>query len=201
MKKIFMLLATASIVFFNANAGVNGIKVAQKGDFDLGLMVGIPPAGDYDYYKVDPKIPTFSLDLSWVLTSGLINTKTFGQNGAIDLGFYYGFTAYTKGVKGTNIEGNQLQNCMLARSAFHFQFVENLDTYGGVFAGVNIWSWDYDADLGNIKDDTGVKAAFGPYIGAKYYFSEKFGAKLEFAEDISEDHNIPNVSIGVTFKF
>lgn len=184
MKKLFLLLATASIVFFNANAGVDGNEVAKKGDFDLGLMVGIPAAGD-----VDAKMPTISLDASWGLTDGLINTKTFGQNGTIDLGFYYGFTAYG------NKDWTLLQNCMLLRSAFHFQFVKNLDTYGGVFAGVNIWSWS-----GDNAPEGEAKAALGPFIGAKYYFSEKFAAKMEFAEDLNES-NVPNVALGISFKF
>ncbi len=176
-----MSLATATIVFFNANAATDGITAFQKGDFDLGIMIGVPA-------ESHANMPTVSLDGAWGLTSGFINTKAFGQNGGIDLGFYYGITSYD----------NALQNCILARSAFHFQFVKNLDTYAGILAGVNIWS-----PTGDAKDagaDTNTNAAFGLYTGAKYYFSNKIGAKLELASDFNEG-DVPWVSAGITFKF
>ncbi len=187
-----MLLATASIVFFNANAGVNGIEVAQKGDMDLGLMIGIPPTKN-------AKLPTVSLDASWVLTSGFIDTNTFGENGAVDLGFYYGFTPY--GEESGHITQKTFQNCMLARSAFHFQFVKNLDTYLGILTGINLWSWSWEDENSN-QDNSGTdtKGVFGAYTGAKYYFSEKFAVKMEFADDFIEG-NIPSIAMGVSFKF
>jgi len=192
MKKLFMLLATATIVFFNVNASVSGIEVAQKGDVGLGIMLGAPPASHAN-------MPTVSIDAAWVLTSGFINTKTFGQNGAVDLGFYYGFTSY--GWNSWNTNHNTVQNCALARSSFHFQFVEKLDTYAGMFAGVNLWAWSWSDNHNNKDNGIDSKPAFGPFMGAKYYFSEKFGVKMEFAHDAYEDHNVPNVSVGITFKF
>jgi len=194
MKKLFMLLATAAVLFFNANAQVvkEGIKVAQKGDFDLGLMIGVPPVQNAN-------MPTISADLSWGLISGFINTKTFGQNGAIDLGVYYGITSY--GHKEFGEKHGLLQNCILARGIFHFQFIENLDTYVGILSGVNLWSWSWEDSNGkNKKNGTDSKAVFGSFLGAKYYFTEKFGVKLEFEGDFVEG-NIPAVATGVTFKF
>ena len=178
MKKLFVLLTIVTFVFFNANAD-KGITSFQKGDIDLGIMVGTPT-------ERSANMPTVSVDAAWGLTSGFIDTKNSGQNGAVDLGLYYGITSYEYA----------LQNCILARSAFHFQFVENLDTYAGIFAGVNIWS-----PTGSARDaKTHTNAAFGLYIGAKYYFSHKIGAKLEFANDFDES-DVPWMAVGVAFKF
>ncbi|MCK9156190.1 MAG: porin family protein [Paludibacteraceae bacterium] len=192
MKKVLFLLISV-FAFATANAASSGIETAQKGDFNLGLMIGIPPVGDH----WDADIPMVSLDGSWVISSGFINTSKFGQNGAIDLGFYYGTCLYSFDwnnghQKGTN---GLWQNALLFRSGFHFQFLKNLDTYAGAGVGVNIWSPTQDSDW---KTDS--KGAFSLYTGAKYYFSDMFGVKLEFAHDFNED-NLPVLSAGIALKF
>ena len=192
MKKVLFLLISV-FAFAAANAGSNGIETAQKGDFNLGLMVGVPPVGG----EWDEDMPMISLDASWVIASGFINTSKFGQNGAVDLGLYYGVCSYSYDwnnghQKGTN---GLLQNALLFRGGFHFQFIEKLDTYAGAMAGVNIWSPTRDSDW---KTDS--KGAYGLYTGAKYYFTDMFGVKLELAHDFNED-NLPVFSAGMAFMF
>ena len=180
MKKSFILLAITTLIFFNnANAAKDGITSFQKGDIDIGFMVGLPP-------KSFANMPTISVDAAWGLISGFIDTKPFGQNGGVDLGFYASITSYD----------HVFQDCILARSAFHFQFIKNLDTYAGILAGVNVW-----IPTGSARETrTYTNAAFGLYLGAKYYFTHKVGAKLEFASDFNEG-DVPPLSVGVTFKF
>lgn len=180
MKKLFILLTTA-LVFMNVNAASEGITAFNEGDIDLGIMIGVPG-------ESHANMPTISIDGSWGLMDKFINTKTFGQNGGIDLGGFYGITAYD----------NMLQNTIVFRSAFHFQFVPKLDTYLGIAGGISIWSFS-----GVYKDaDAKVKGVFGFYTGAKYYFSDMFGVKMEFASDmVGDPSDLPWVSAGVTFKF
>jgi hypothetical protein len=183
MKKLFILLSTV-FLFVTATAQVsNGIPVAQKGDFDLGIMIGIPPVAD-------AKTPTFSVDGSWVIMSGFINTNTFGRNGAIDLGVYYGITFY--GGSGWTT----VQNSILFRPSFHFQFLNNLDTYGGILLGANIWATSIDEGDNHIN----THEAIGPFLGAKYYFTNSFAVKLELATDIING-DVPILAAGISLKF
>ncbi|MBO5799656.1 MAG: hypothetical protein J6R41_06480 [Paludibacteraceae bacterium] len=195
MKKVLIFIVSV-LAFATANAAarVGGIQYATPGDFSLGIMLGIPPAGDND----GARMPMISLDGNWGVASGFINTSAFGQNGAIDLGFYYGICAYKQEweERGQHKEGGILQNAVLFRAAFHFQFVENLDVYGGISNGVNIWSPTGDAEW-----DTDVKYAGGMFFGGKYYFSDVFGVKAEFPVFDWNEGNLPAFAAGVSFNF
>ena len=189
MKKFLMAVAAMFTMATAANAATSGIQDVQpKGGFNLGLMLGVPPVGG-DW---DANMPMISVDGNWTVASGMFNAGKFGQNGAIDLGFYYGVCHYENHYWE---DAGLLQNSINFRSAFHFEFVPKLDVYGGMFGGVNIWS-----PTGDSEWDTDVKGCFGLKLGGKYYFTDVFGVKLEFAHDFIED-NIPGVAGGVSFKF
>ena len=196
MKKILVLLVSA-FVCLTASAKVSGIEDAKKGDFNLGLQLGLPAVDKFENGHDPSAIPNLSLDASWLLTSGFINTKAFGQNGAIDLGLYYGFCHYWYDDPG--LEETLNQNLILCRSGFHFQFVPKLDTYAGAFAGANVWFWNAEYN-GVETDNDDTDACFGLFTGAKYYFSDMFGAKVELGHDFNED-NYPLISAGITFRF
>ncbi|GHU95455.1 hypothetical protein FACS1894156_5100 [Bacteroidia bacterium] len=173
------------LVSVNAKAGVNEITVAQKGDFNLGIGIGIPYVKDWNALA-----PTVSADMSWVLTSGFINTKAFGKNGGVDLGVYYGFSAYRQDLATSAAASHKLfQHSALVRAAFHFQFVEKLDAYAGIMCGTNIRAYS-----DNTKTDANF--AYHLYSGAKYYFLPNFAVKLEFIEDFS-----PWGMVGIQLKF
>lgn len=198
MKKILVLLVSA-FVCLTASAKVSGIEDAKKGDFNLGLQLGLPAVDKFENGDDPSAIPNLSLDASWVLTSGFINTKAFGQNGAIDLGLYYGFCHYWYDEKDWDETLNQ--NIILVRSGFHFQFVPKLDTYAGAFAGANVWFWNAEnKSTGAETDNDDTDACFGLFTGAKYYFSDAVGVKAELGHDFNED-NYPLISAGITFRF
>jgi hypothetical protein len=90
-----------------------------------------------------------------------------------------------------------LQNSILIRAAFHWEFVRNLDVYMGIANGVNIFNstnshahWDF----------SDCNYAGGIFAGVKYYFTDFFGVKIDFGSDWN-DGNISNFGGGVTFKF
>jgi hypothetical protein len=184
--KFFAFCMICLLMFVNAGAQINKTSVSQKGDFNLGLMFGTPMIKGWNAV-----MPVISADASWVLLSELIDTQTFGKKGSVDLGVYYGFSAYKQdNLVGINRENQLLYHSVLFRSAFHFQFVDKLDTYMGIMSGANIRFYS-----GNLlhKD---VSFAYNLYAGAKYYFSPQFAVKLEFIEDFT-----PWLSAGVNFKF
>jgi hypothetical protein len=179
-------MTTCLLVSVHADAQINKTSVSQKGDFNLGFTIGTPVIKGWNAV-----MPVISADASWVFLSELIDTKTFGQNGSVDLGVYYGFSAYKQdNLVGINEENRLFYHSVLLRSAFHFRFVDKLDTYAGIMSGANIRSYS-----GNLLH-TDVSFAYNLYAGAKYYFSPQFAVKLEFIEDFT-----PWLSAGVNFKF
>jgi hypothetical protein len=183
-ERFFVLCIICLSVSVHTNAQVDGNSVAQKGDFNLGLAIGMPAVSGWNAV-----MPTVSTDISWVFLSEFIDTKTFGKNGSVDLGVYYGFSAYQQDNLAGSIGDPKLQyHSVLLRSAFHFQFLNKLDTYAGIMSGVNIRSYS--------NNSSDKSFAYNLYAGARYYFSPKFAVKMELIEDFS-----PWISVGVNFRF
>lgn len=185
MKKFLMAVVAMFTCVSAANAFTSGIDDVQpKGGFNMGVMLGVPPCDD-----VDAKFALTSVDMNWTVASGMFNAGKFGNNGAIDLGLYYGLAPYE--ISGTDL--SFAQHCILFRSAFHFEFVPKLDVYAGLFGGVNVFA---GSDI-----DNDSKACFGPFIGCKYFFNDVVGVKAEFGHDMYKDHNYAPAAIGLALKF
>ncbi|MBR6104932.1 MAG: hypothetical protein IKP81_07725 [Paludibacteraceae bacterium] len=221
MRKIILALS-ACCVLMNAEAKTSGIQDVQpKGGFNLGIMIGVPPAdeSDLEWATEDPLMPNVSIDGNWTVASGMFNTKKFGRNGAIDLGFYEGFCNY---LNHWNDEIGAMQFESLFRCAFHFEFVKGLDLYAGMMSGINLLvpygedkdGWGYDCGYHNpwehdyhrhcprhwVERDPEASFAMGPFIGVKYFFTKHFGLKAEFATDFASDA-AAEASFGLAFKF
>lgn len=217
MKKV-LLAITSALIFLNASASnVDKIQFANAGDASLGIMLGLPP-----HHRAN--MPFVSLDGMVGIKDGFINTKTFGQNGAIDLGAYIGFCHYGEAFEDWKWASWELP--IVFRGGFHWEFVKNLDTYAGLQCGVAIC---HAMEKDKITDDRYYSngfadGIFGMYLGAKWMFTSAFGVKLEFSSDWliryhepDLDHhneyiyvgrryryggyNLPPVSAGVTFNF
>ncbi len=200
MKKIFLLAASIVLLISNSLASnVDHIQFANKGKFALGLMMGTP--GIRSTHENRANMPSVMLDCNWGVADGFVKSKTFGQNGAVDLGFLYSFCHYRKWEEK---HLGYLQNTALFRAAFHFEFVKKLDVFAGLTSGVNIYTpagkWWTD------KDKEGwdhAKYAGGMFTGAKWYFTDVFGVKTEFQFDWGSPGygNLPTAAVGVTFNF
>jgi len=86
-----------------------------------------------------------------------------------------------------------------ARASYHFYSKDKIDVYGGLMIGYNIVSSSYKANDGYndyFRDSpSGSALIYSIFGGARYYFSDSFGAFAELGYGIS------NLTIGVTFKF
>lgn len=191
MKYFFSILITV-LVGLGAHAStIDEIEMSTKGQTLLGVGVGVPPFSE----GADANLPCLSVNFSAGLISGFVNTPLFGRNGAVDVGLNYAVCHYGNkfGLYNTCQEVKVFQNTLVARSAFHFQFVNSLDTYAGVCVGVNICSesflerttyseasvfeqWDH------IEKNT-FSPVLGVYLGVKWFFSEKFALGFDFAND------------------
>ncbi len=213
MKKL-IIAALALSMSVTAGAKTPGIQDVQpKNGFNLGIMIGVPPANEstLHYATQDPIMPNVSIDGNWTVASGFINTKKFGKNGAIDLGFYQGFCDYQNKY---DDEILCMQHEFLVRCAFHFSFAKGLDVYAGMLSGLDLYipygdhkdGPDPNCKLHNgghghwVERDTEGHFAMGPFIGCKYFFTKAFGLKAEFATDFASNA-APGASFGLAFKF
>jgi hypothetical protein len=178
MKKIvFSLLLAFSF------AVASQAQVFAKNDKVVNLGVGIGSyLGGVGYSTI---IPPISGSFEYGIVDGLINGKA-----SIGVGGYLGFASQK--YKYLNDSGWNYNYFILgARGAFHYQFVDKLDTYAGLMLGYNIATSSGD-NVGNVSAGGFVYSTF---VGARYYFTESIAAFAEIG------YGIAVLQLGVAFKF
>ena len=131
-KKLFFLVA----VFCFLGLGVQAQETMSKGQLVGSLKVGFSDYG----------LP-LGLSADYGVVSGFIN-----GNAAVSVG----------GEVGVYISDVYTHLSLAARGNFHYEFVDNLDTFVGLNLGV-----------------LGRSFALNGHLGARYYFG-KFGVNVEF---------------------
>lgn len=191
MKRLLFSVALFLVVSAASASNVEKIQFANQGDFSLGVTIGIPSNSRIAV------MPTYSIDGMWGLKEGFAKTKTFGENGAIDLGLYANLTLYYHGV---SCEKDPYWSIPIAvRSGFHWEFVKKLDVYAGLQGGVTISKTWYGID---VDSDVYTDGILGMYAGVKWMFTKVFGVKVEYSVDwLGEMNNMPPFAGGVTFNF
>ena len=103
------------------------------------------------------------------------------------------------GVASRNYKGginySVLSIVVAVRGMYHYQFVDKLDTYGGVVAGWNAASANYPSTWIGAKTTYGGPVA-GGFVGARYYFAPKFAGMLEVGAG-----GLGYVNAGLAVKF
>ncbi|MEI8112590.1 MAG: hypothetical protein WCI54_03115 [Bacteroidia bacterium] len=160
--------------FFLANA-----QVVVKGDKVVNLGVGFGSAL-YSGTGNTSSVPPVSGSLEVVIKDGLFDGK-----GAIGVGGYLGYSAYKWEYSGY---GWKYSNIIIGpRGYLHYNLVEKLDTYAGAMIGYNIVSsketgnsipgYNYNASSGGV--------IFSGFVGARYFFNDKFAAMAELGSGIA----------------
>ena len=132
MKKLLLLVAAFLCL---------GIGAQAQSTMSKGQLVGSAKVGFSDY-----GLP-LGIALDYGVASGFINGK-----GAVSVG----------GELGLYLSDEYTHLSLAARGNFHYEFVQNLDTYLGLNLGL-----------------VGRNFALNGHLGARYYFG-KFGVGLEF---------------------
>jgi hypothetical protein len=164
MKKIFTVMILFAIAAGNMDAQSPAFR---KGDKVLSFTAGVPYVSTYKSV-VPPVIAGFE----YGIIEGIL------EKGAVGIGAYAGFQSFS-----------HFSNILVgARGAFHFTFVEKLDTYAGIGLG---WR------IGMAEDGYTAWTGFshGEFIGARYYFTRSFAVNAELGYGIS------SITGGVAFKF
>lgn len=148
-KKLFFLVAVLCFL---------GLGAQAQGTMSKGQLVGSLKVGFSDY-----GLP-LGLSADYGVVSGFIN-----GNAAVSVG----------GEVGVYISDDYTHLSLAARGNFHYEFVDNLDTYLGLNLGL-----------------VGRSFALNGHLGARYYFG-KIGVGVEFGMG----NHAAGGTIGVSMKF
>jgi len=185
MKKILMLL---TFVLFAASQLMAQDPSFQKGDNVINLGIGF---GSPIYHGTGYKmaVPPISASYEFCIVDGI------AKKGAVGIAPYMGFSSYKWK---SDDWGYRYSNIILgARGAFHYPFVDKLDTYAGLLLG---WRITSASDIGTIDTEYGYNTKSGgfqhaEFIGARYYFANNFAGFAELGYGISW------FTFGLSFKF
>ena len=157
---VFLFCVMFSVAVNAQDAFAKGDKVIQAG-----IGVGSTLSG---YGGAIPINASFEM---------CIKDNLFDEKSSIGVGGYFAFASYRSvnfffpGVRG----------------AFHYQFIDKLDTYAGLMMGIRHWRW---ADHWSYTD-----FIIPFFAGARYYFTDNIGAFAELG------YGIAAFQFGVSFKF
>lgn len=181
MKRKFTLLVIALVLAFSVGAQ----NTFNKGDKVVNLGIGLGStlySGTY-YKGLIPPVSA-SLELG-------IKDKLFDDKSSLGVGAYLGYASsrYKYGSWGWNYT----DIIVGARGSLHYQLVDKLDTYGGAIAGFRI-STSKAIGTPTVNASTGGGIVLSPYIGGRYYFSEKLAGMAEIG------YGIAYLNIGIALK-
>lgn len=174
MKKLLYSLGT-TLCLALVSTPVSAQYAQGQSDINLGVgfvsSFGLPISVSYDYAYSD------KISIGGIF-SYASSSEDFGFGG-----FAYSWN-YTYMIVG-------------ARGMYHFDFVDNMDTYAGVLLGYNIASAKFDGDpaLEALVTEPSVGGlAWGITAGARYHFTDNLGAFAELGYGVSV------INVGLTYK-
>ena len=196
MKRLSLLLLALCVMGGAANAQKKPFRdgdVFSKGDVVLNLGIGLGNMVYNDSYT--KKVPPISLSGEYAVTGNLFNNG----RGVVGLGAYIGYTGAKYRAFDNLDAGWNFNNLVLGvRGALHYQFVNRLDTYLGLFLGYNItMTNDYGSFPSGLRPSApavgGFEFAF--YVGARYYLTQRFAVFGEVG------YGLATVNLGLAYKF
>lgn len=164
----------------------------SRGDVVLNLGIGL---GNTVYGSgYTNKIPPISLSGEYAVTSNLFNNG----RGGIGLGAYIGYTgAKYRGFNNVDAGWNYNNLILGVRGALHYQFVNRLDTYLGLFLGYDISMTNeygsFPSGAPSAPTVGGFEFAF--YVGARYYMTQRFAIFAEIG------YGLATFNLGLAYKF
>jgi|SRR5690554_4649354 len=185
------LIAFVVAVVCGASTGIGAQNIFSKGDQVVNLGLGI--GSYYGGSGYSSSIPPLSVSYEKGIIDGLLDGK-----GSIGVGGYLGYSANKwETVVGGDTYGYKYSYMMIgARGAFHYQFVDKLDTYGGLMLGYNVVG---SKSIGNNSGvDFGSATASGigysAFVGARYQFTDRICGFAELGYGVSA------LELGISIK-
>jgi hypothetical protein len=169
------------VALFSFSALFVSAKVVTKGEKFLNFGVGLRSAL-YSGSGYTGSVPPISGSLEFILKDDLLDGKA-----SLGAGGYLGYAAYKWKYSGFDY-GWKYSNIIIGpRAYFHYDFLEELDTYAGVMVGYNIVSSSSfgSYSYGGNYTASGSGLLFSGFIGARYSFTEKLAAMAEIGSGIA----------------
>ncbi len=157
-------------------------SIFQNGDKVVNFGIGFGSTL-YSGSFYNSSVPPLSASFEMGIQDGIL------EKGVLGVGGYLGYSAYKwENTYLGGAYGWKYSNIILgARGVFHYPLVDELDTYTGLLLGVQIISsketGDFPSGINYNSQSGGLTAAW--FAGARYYFSDNFGAFLELGYGIS----------------
>ena len=189
MKK-YLVLAVAVSFFAVVHTSAQESAFRQNDNVvSLGVGFGGNLYSGYGYTRSHfSRMPTFSLSYERCIIANLFNDQS-----SIGVG---GLVGYTSAKYDYSDWGCKSTDLMIgARGAFHYTFVDRLDTYAGIMLGYNINTWKWNGVGYELSKSGSSGLAYSVFAGARYYFADAFAVFAEFGYG----YNI--ASAGISFVF
>jgi hypothetical protein len=183
MKKVFTLFLVALMSIPVLQAQESMFNLGDK-TVNLGIGLGTTLYSGTYYSRGFPPV---SISYEQAIKDDIL------EKGVIGVGGYLGYTSYKYDYLGW---GYKYSNIVFgAGGFFHYPLIDKLDTYIGVLLGYNIVSanefgtnpgWDYSSTSGGF--------VFSGFVGARYFFTEKFAAFAQVG------YGIAYLTLGVSIR-
>lgn len=188
-KRMLMLVA---IFTSGMLMSLNAQNLFSKGDKIVNVGIGIGSYYGGDGYS--SSIPPISVSYERGMVDGLLDGKA-----SIGLGGYMAYTAnkWETSAASYNYGYKYSYFILGVRGVFHYQFIDNLDTYTGLMLGYNAVNSKYFGDdMGPSTPSASGTSGIGysAFLGARYQFSDKFSAFAEIGYGISA------LELGISFR-
>jgi hypothetical protein len=185
------LVLLAILFIASAYTQLSG-QLFNVGDKNLNLTIGIgtPWVLYNNYHTVLPPVAA-SFDYGFRDDLG---------PGILSIGGMVGATTYRDhrtSINWVNDYGYKSTTAIVAlRGTYHYQFIDKLDTYGGIHLGMRFESWKQYGNFPTVYEpkDFDMRPVFSLFGGAKYYFTEQLAAMVEVG------YSIAFVNLGVCVK-
>jgi len=182
--KILVIFLTLFGFSLNASAQTG---IFKEGDMAINAGVGIGT-----YISHETNMNTFSMTIPPITGSFeyCILDQLIDGEGSLGIGGYAGYILFRGKDKFTGGNGFNVGDFVIGpRGLFHYQFIDNLDTYAGIMLGYDIVSFSQP------NGTAGSKFCPAFFVGARYYFTESFGVFSELGYGVSP------LQLGFTYKF
>lgn len=180
-------IAAACILIVLSSTQVKS-QIFEVGDKDLNVGIGFG-ATWYSGVGFKTTLPPVSLSFDYGFKDDI-------GPGVLGIGGYLGFSSYKWEYSYIYTYGEKYTTIIIgARGTYHMEFVDKLDTYGGLLLGYRIVSSKYYGDLGYaIGSTVGSGVAYAFFVGGRYYLTDNIAGFLELG------YGIAYFTLGATFK-
>jgi hypothetical protein len=183
MKRLALFFVVVALTMTQILAQESTFK---KGDKVLNLSIGFG-SGLYTGTGYTTSVPPLAASFE-------VGVKDFDWKGSIGVGGLFAYGAHKWEYSGW---GWKYTNIIIgARGSLHYPLAKKLDTYTGLVIGYNVVSskefgvnpiYDYSAKASGV--------AYSWFVGARYYFTDKFAVLGELGVGISY------LNLGIALKF